>query len=259
LDFGFLFLGSIVFLFSPDIYTDGSEGRSFFMKCFVPLLLALIAFSLFGVGAYAQVRYSYVDEDGVQNFTNVAPVRPVYDLKVTGTPDSPALQPENSLESRKFDPLIEKYASENRLDPSLIRSIIAQESGFNPKAVSSKGARGLMQLMPETAASLGVKNSFDPEQNIQGGVKHFRFLMDNFNNNLELSLAAYNAGQNLVQRLGRIPAIKETKDYVQSIKKMYRKKELNSQALDLPEPSQTFRFVDDSGILHLTNIPPSRQ
>jgi soluble lytic murein transglycosylase-like protein len=229
------------------------------MKSFVSLLVTLAAFPLFGASAYAQVRYSYIDEDGVQNFTNIAPVNPVFDLKVTGTPDPPASQPQASPKSRKFDPIIEKYAAENELDPTLIRSIIAQESGFNPKAVSPKGARGLMQLMPETAASLGVKNSFDPEQNIQGGVKHFRFLMDSFNDNLELSLAAYNAGQNLVQRLGRVPAIKETKEYVQSITKRYGRKEVSTQALEPPEPPPTRRFVDESGILHLTNIPPVSQ
>jgi soluble lytic murein transglycosylase-like protein len=229
------------------------------MKFLVSLVITVTSYLLFAAVADAQVRYSYIDEDGVQNFTNIAPVRPVYDLKVTGTPDPPALQPQAGPESRKFDPIIEKYASENQLDPSLIRSIIAQESAFNPKAVSPKGARGLMQLMPETAASLGVKNSFDPEQNIQGGVRHFRSLMDSFNNDLELSLAAYNAGQNLVQRLGRIPAIKETRDYVQSITKRYGKKEAASQALESSERDQTFRFVDDSGTLHLTNIPPSSQ
>jgi soluble lytic murein transglycosylase-like protein len=116
-----------------------------------------------------------------------------------------------------------------------------------------------MQLMPSTAASLGVRNSFDPEQNIQGGVKHFRFLMDNFNNNLELSLAAYNAGQNLVQRLGKVPAIRETVDYVQSITKRYGKKEVKAQAQEAPGLPLTFRFFDESGILHLTNIPPSNQ
>jgi soluble lytic murein transglycosylase-like protein len=78
-----------------------------------------------------------------------------------------------------------------------------------------------MQLMPATAKRLGVQNSFDPEQNIQGGTKHFRFLMDSFNEDLELSLAAYNAGENLVQRLGRVPEIKETLDYVRSITKRF--------------------------------------
>jgi soluble lytic murein transglycosylase-like protein len=181
-------------------------------------------------------------------------------LKVTGSPE-PVAAPSNSksTKSKTYDPIIEKYAAEHKLDPSLIRSIIAQESGFNAKAVSPKGARGLMQLMPATAARLGVKNSFDPEQNIQGGVKHFRFLMDSFNNNLELSLAAYNAGENLVQRIKRVPAIRETQDYVQSITQRYGKNGVNAQAQDAPPDfSQTFRFMDESGILHVTNIPPQQ-
>ena len=115
-----------------------------------------------------------------------------------------------------------------------------------------------MQLMPQTAARLGVKNSYDPEQNIHGGVKHFKFLMDSFNNNLELSLAAYNAGENLVQRLGRVPAIKETRDYVQSITRRYGKKETLSQVQEALTNLPIFRFVDESGTSHLTNIPPLR-
>jgi soluble lytic murein transglycosylase-like protein len=229
------------------------------MKCLFSVLVTASALLIFGNSAYAQARYEYFDEDGVKNFTNIAPARSVYDLKVIGTPEPVASQPLPDPKSRNFNPIIEKYATEHQLDPSLIRSIIAQESGFNPKAVSPKGARGLMQLMPSTAASLGVRNSFDPEQNIQGGVKHFRFLMDNFNNNLELSLAAYNAGQNLVQRLGKVPAIRETVDYVQSITKRYGKKEVKTQAQQEPGLPPTFRFFDESGILHLTNIPPSNQ
>jgi len=154
--------------------------------------------------------------------------------------------------------IIEKYARTYQLEPSLIHSIIATESGFNPRAVSSKGARGLMQLMPATAARLGVENSFDPEQNIQGGVRHFRSLMDTFNNNLELSLAAYNAGENLVQRLGKVPMIRETIDYVQSVTRRFGKKELGMQTQEASRYPSTFRFVDETGVLHLTNIPPLR-
>jgi len=227
------------------------------MKSFLPLLFSVAAFLVFEGNSFGQALYSYVDENGVQNFTNIPPVRPVSDLKVTGTL-APAVPPVGGTsKSERFDPIIEKAAADYKVDPHLIRSIIAQESGFNPKAVSPKGARGLMQLMPATAARLGIKNSFDPEQNIQGGVKHFKFLMDNFNNNLELSLAAYNAGENLVQRLGRVPAIRETVDYVQSITRLYGKKEIASQAQDAPKHLPTFRFVDESGILHLTNIPGS--
>jgi soluble lytic murein transglycosylase-like protein len=139
----------------------------------------------------------------------------------------------------------------------LIQSIIATESGFNPNAVSSKGARGLMQLMPETANRLGVKDSFDPEQNIHAGIRHLRSLMDTFNNNLDLSLAAYNAGENLVLRLGRIPSYKETIDYVQSVISRYRERLANTlDPIDSPN-SLTFRYFDDAGVLHVTNIPPN--
>jgi soluble lytic murein transglycosylase-like protein len=171
----------------------------------------------------------------------------------------PTPTPSNSkTKFQAFDTIIEKYASDYRLHPDLIRSIIATESGFNPKAVSPKGARGLMQLMPATAKRLGVQNSFDPEQNIQGGTKHFRFLMDSFNEDLELSLAAYNAGENLVQRLGRVPEIKETLDYVRSITKRFSKNEKHIQPQEIERRPETYKFVDESGVLHLTNIPPIR-
>ncbi len=228
------------------------------MKSFFCFLLATAVFLTVADNSFSQALYSYVNESGDRVLTNIPPTRPVSDLKITGTPETNPLPVNPSPQSQNFDPIIEKYASNYQLDPSLIRSIIAQESGFNPKALSPKGARGLMQLMPQTAARLGVKNSYDPEQNIQGGVKHFKFLMDSFNNNLELSLAAYNAGENLVQRLGRVPAIKETRDYVQSITKRYAKKEIFSQAQENLTNMSIFRFVDESGISHLTNIPPLR-
>jgi soluble lytic murein transglycosylase-like protein len=154
--------------------------------------------------------------------------------------------------------LISKYANYYELDPSLIHSIIATESGFNPRAVSRKGARGLMQLMPETASRLGVEDSFDPEQNIHGGVRYFRTLMDMFNNNLDLSLAAYNAGENLVRRLGRVPAYQETIDYVRSVTKRYTERRQSMGDRGDINNSRTFRYTDSAGVLHLTNIPPNR-
>jgi hypothetical protein len=217
--------------------------------------------------SFCQTLYSYVDENGVQVLTNIAPTSPVFCLKIIGAVPAPAPAPAPTpappkTKSEAYDPIIEKYATDYRLDPSLIRSIISVESGFNPKAVSSKGARGLMQLMPATAKSLGVENSFDPEQNIQGGVKHFRSLMDSFNEDISLSLAAYNAGENLVQKLGRIPSIKETQDYVQLVKKQYEKSKsaIVEQAQEVePEPLPAiFRYIDESGALYLTNIPPMR-
>ena len=218
-------------------------------------LQAIVALAVLGQYSYSQVLYSYLDENGNRVFTNIAPVQPVWDLKITGS--IPSLAPSDfNSQSEYYNSLIEKYAGDYGLDPSLIRSIIAQESGFNPKAVSPKGARGLMQLMPATAERLGVNNSFDPEQNIRGGVKHFRSLLDTFNNNLDLSLAAYNAGENLVQRLGRVPEIRETRDYVKSITQRYKKSELSEQSQEDANRPSTFRYFDDSGVLHLTNIPP---
>lgn len=227
----------------------------------------IIAAALSAGNSFGETLYSYIDENGVQHFTNIPPVTHVRDLTMTGLippPSSPSLSTSPSLspDNRKpksgaYDPIIEKYANDYQVDPSLIRSIIATESGFDARAVSPKGARGLMQLMPATAARLGVKNSFDPEENIRGGVRHFRSLMDNFGNNLALSLAAYNAGENLVQRLGRVPAIKETLDYVESVTRRYGRKEMSAETQQQNYPS-TYRFVDNDGVLHLTNIPPLR-
>jgi hypothetical protein len=204
-----------------------------------------------------QALYSYVDGYGTKIFTNLPPVNHAPDLKVTGT-FPPVVPPSPPKKEEAYNAIIQKYAGDYGLDPSLIHSIIATESRFNAKAVSPKGARGLMQLMPATAQRLGVRNSFDPEQNIQGGVKHFRFLMDSFKNDVELSLAAYNAGENLVQRLGRVPEIRETKDYVQTITALYGKNTAKTQDEEGEKHPPAYRFVDESGILHLTNIPPSR-
>lgn len=222
------------------------------------VLLLMISVALHCCNALAQQDlYPYVDEDGTQVFTNIPPVGQVSNLNISSSiPQVETLRQAKKEEA--YDAIIEKYAADFQLDPSLIRSIIATESGFNAKAVSPKGARGLMQLMPATAQRLGVKNSFDPEQNIRGGIKHFRTLMDTFNNDLELSLAAYNAGENLVQRLGRIPEIEETKNYVQTITARYGKRTVETQQEAGEKHPPVYRFIDESGVLNLTNIPPSR-
>jgi hypothetical protein len=160
--------------------------------------------------------------------------------------------------------IIEKYSGEYGVDPKLIHSMIATESAFNSNAVSPKGAQGLMQLMPGTASRLGVSDPFDPVENISGGIRYMRSLLDMFSgypDPLIMSLAAYNAGENLVQRLGRVPAIRETNDYVRNIMQRYGQKETVVQN-PIPEQNQTpmqfptFRYVDEKGILVLTNIPP---
>jgi len=123
-----------------------------------------------------------------------------------------------------FQKLIRAAAARYSVDADLIHCIIAAESNFNPHAVSPKNARGLMQLLPQTAVHLGVRNIFDPAENIDGGTRYLRDLLGKYNNNLNLALAAYNAGPQKVERFGRrVPPYAETRNYIQSINRAYSK------------------------------------
>ena len=117
--------------------------------------------------------------------------------------------------------LVEVAAARYKVDADLIASVIAAESNFDPKAVSRKKARGLMQLMPETAARLGVRNIEDPQENIDAGTRYLRELLQKYNNNLVLALAAYNAGPERIERYGRVPPFAETISYVRRVKRGY--------------------------------------
>jgi hypothetical protein len=227
--------------------------RTFIVGVFCALFVVSLASRAFG-----QRVYSYVDENGVRVFTNVPPknstgVEQVPDgiTSIAGKKDfqrTANIPPEKGQVST----IIEKYADRYQLDPKLVHSIIASESGFNTRAISRKGAQGLMQLMPGTATRLGVRDPLDPEENIRGGMAHLRTLLDTFNGDLTLSLAAYNAGENLVQKIRRVPNYPETKAYVNSVTSRYGSKEmvLHSQ----PSAPRYFKFVDPQGVLHLTNI-----
>ena len=195
------------------------------MKHFVSIalsfcILLLADFSAAGI-------YRYEDENGVIHFTN-CPRDPKFKLYIRESKEDVGGEPAESaptysfLESKNFDSIISEYAKKYQIDFALIKAMIRAESGFNPQAVSRKGARGLMQLMPETALRMNVSNAFNPKENIEGGVRYFKYLLSLFNNDLRLSLAAYNAGENVVAQLGTIPPYRETVDYVRRVMNYYR-------------------------------------
>jgi soluble lytic murein transglycosylase-like protein len=136
-----------------------------------------------------------------------------------------------------FRELIEAAATRYGMDADLISSVIAAESNFDPKAVSRKNACGLMQLLPETAARLGVQNIFDPRENIEGGTRYLRDLLQRYNGDLALALAAYNAGPDKVQVYGRVPPIAETISYVRRVKQNYEKTKSNTPAMTTMKPA----------------------
>ncbi len=175
--------------------------------------------------------YAYVDSAGVVHYTNV-PVDDGFEMILDGPPDTAAEGdakasgvPIDAINRRAaaFEAHIREAAAANSLDPELLRAVISVESAFNPRAVSTAGARGLMQLMPQTARRYGVRDSFDPRQNIHGGARYLRYLIEHFANDLELVVAAYNAGEAAVERYGRrIPPYRETRQYVPRVLDRYR-------------------------------------
>jgi len=139
--------------------------------------------------------------------------------------------PKMPLAQAPFGELIRKAAAKYEVDPDLVFSVVAAESNFNPKALSRRNAHGLMQLLPETAKRLGVKDIYDPAQNIDGGTRYLRDLLKLYDGDLALTLAAYNAGPGAVQRYGRIPPYNETIKYVRAIRKTYALRKSNSDKI----------------------------
>ena len=155
--------------------------------------------------------YRYVDEKGTIHFTNV-PTDSRYQPYIRSR------YPRAKYNSRQYDHIIREMSGKYRVDSDLVRAVIKAESDFDPMVISRKGAKGLMQLMPETARDMRVKNVFNPRENIEGGVKYLRRLLDTFNNDLPLTLAAYNAGENVVKEYNlTIPPYGETRNYIKKV------------------------------------------
>lgn len=187
----------------------------------------LIGLILLGVGistALAEDIYSYVDNEGgvhFSNFPNDARFKRIPGLSST---DTPILNATNkNIPNHAYSPIIKSTADLYQIDEALLHAVIKTESGYNPNAVSPKGAVGLMQLMPATAKRYGVVNAKDPAENIQAGARYMQNLMNKFSNNLELALAAYNAGEAAIQRHGNVlPPYIETQNYVPQVMKRYQ-------------------------------------
>ncbi|HEX4998928.1 MAG TPA: lytic transglycosylase domain-containing protein [Terriglobia bacterium] len=133
-----------------------------------------------------------------------------------------------------IEALVKAISLRHGVDPDLVSAVIRVESNYNPMAVSNKGARGLMQLVPATGSRFGVENFFDARENIDGGVRYLKFLLEKFEGNIDLSLAAYNAGEGIVERLGRVPPYDETRNYVRRIRSVYTKKSALLLPLEIP-------------------------
>jgi soluble lytic murein transglycosylase-like protein len=148
------------------------------------------------------------------------------------------------------DSAIEQAAARHNVDPNLVRAVVKVESNFNPNAVSRKGAMGLMQLMPSTARQLNVKNPFDPEQNVDAGVRHLKQLLESYGGNIKLTLAAYNAGAGAVARSSGVPRYAETQNYVRRITNLYYGGSAFNPAVSR-EPIRVQR--DARGVLYISN------
>lgn len=171
---------------------------------------------LSGLPAAQAEIYQYIDANGTISLTNV-PTDLRY-RRITSQPNR--LHP--VLSERELEPMISRYSRQHQLHPALIRAVIKAESGFDPMAVSRAGAIGLMQLMPQTAVRLEVRDLYDPDDNIGGGTKYLRQLLDRFRGNLPLALAAYNSGEHTVDRYRGLPPIDETRQYVRKVIRYYR-------------------------------------
>lgn len=187
-------------------------------KYIVIQLCFVLVLTFFSVSCYADI-YRHVDAEGNVHFTNT-PTSSHFSFYMKEGPDT-----------RPLKDVIKHYADLYHLEAALVQAVIKAESNFNSKAISTKGALGMMQLLPETARDMGVRNPFDIEDNIRGGSRYLRLMLDQFNNKLDLALAAYNAGPGAVRRHGGIPPYEETRNYVERVKKYLYEYQIDRDSL----------------------------
>jgi len=182
------------------------------------LITAALLMAVWPAHADAQI-YAWRDANGTLVLSDRAIDQPTAIYEVEGAPRYVSTTPVEATSAReRYEPFVVEYSNQHSLRPELVRAVIQVESGYNPRALSPKGAMGLMQLMPDTARMLGVQRPYDPEQNIRGGTRYLRLLLDRYEGSEELALAAYNAGSGAVDRHGKqIPPYRETRDYVRKV------------------------------------------
>jgi soluble lytic murein transglycosylase-like protein len=213
------------------------------------LLIFLLTLIATTAGAEVLIR---VDDNGKKVFYNIPPKvvkKPVSSIA------SNAVPLRYSKRAGDYTALIEKACTKYSVDPALVKAVIQVESAYNSTAKSHAGAIGLMQLMPATAERFGVKQIYDPHENVHGGVQYLKFLLELFNQDLSLAVAAYNAGEGAVQRFKGIPRYTETQNYVRKVLTLYGKP--NYAAAAVPAvPKTIYKFVDEKGVVNFTTERP---
>jgi soluble lytic murein transglycosylase-like protein len=228
-------------------------------------LVAALALALAAAAASpaAAALYTYTDENGVTHYTN-QPSDPRF-RKAPGSPPPPAAASRggDALEAERYEGEITRLAADHGVDPALVKAVIKAESNYDNRAISRAGALGLMQLMPETARLRNVDNPFNPVQNIEGGVRHLKYLLSTFDD-LKLVLAAYNAGENAVRKYGGVPPYPETRSYVATVLRHYGRYSglapgdapATASAAAAPRrTAQIHSFVNEEGTRIFTNVP----
>jgi hypothetical protein len=214
------------------------------------LLLASLVTGAFPATSAAQI-FTARDAHGTTVLSGLPLNSPTKVFNVPGAPGYRTTTEAVPSTVEMFEDLVRAHSQRQSLRPELVRAVIQVESGFNPTATSPRGAMGLMQLMPQTARDLGVTNAYDPDENIRGGTKYLRQLIDKFGSE-QLALAAYNAGPGAVDRYDGIPPYRETKEYVRKVGSNANARVAQSK----PVIYRWFEIRDDRVVPHLTQDPP---